>query len=183
MAFNVPTYDTTRITFGPGQLFLGAQGTTPLIDIGTVKGDVSLKIKRTLITVTMGSPRTPIIKFASMEDVDFKINGLEWNMNMLAYALGAGVTSLSGAQEALALGGDMNMAGYALMFQHRMADGSTLLLEIFKAVGSGEIDAAIKEADTHEITYNFSVLEGTTDFQGSALANKQKHFKIVRIKA
>lgn len=180
MSYNVPSYDTARYSFGPGILYMGAPGTTPLVDIGSVKGDAELSIQRVALEMKQGSPRTLIKKYVMEENVNLKVTGVEWNLDNLAYLLGAGVTSISGADEILEFGGDMNHTNRALRFVHRTPDGGTIDVQVFKAEGSGELAIAMKENDFHEFPMEFNALEGTTDFQGSALADNKKKFKIIR---
>ena len=94
MGFNVPSYDTARFTFGPGILYMGAPGTTPLIDIGAVRGDAELNIERTLLEMKQGTPQTRVKAYAVEEKVTLKVTGVEWDLDNLSYALGAGVTSV-----------------------------------------------------------------------------------------
>src|SRR5262245_41469480 len=103
---NVPAYDTSRISFGPGILYLGPVGSTPTIDVGAVKGDFSLEIKRTPLEVKQGSPQSLIIEYVVDEAVTFKGTGIEWNLDRLADILGAGVTTISGPVTSIAFGGD-----------------------------------------------------------------------------
>ncbi|MBI4708247.1 MAG: hypothetical protein HY761_10055 [Candidatus Omnitrophica bacterium] len=183
MAYNVPTYDTTRFSFGPGVLYMGAPGTTPLIEVGAVKGNPEFSIERTLLEVFQGSPKSKVAQYATKEVAILKVSGIEWNFDNLAYALGAGVTGINGTVETFEFGGDMSVTNRALRFVHRTPDGSTIDLHLFKAEGSGKIAVAFNEEDTHEFPFEFHTLEGTTDFAGSALAANKKHFKIIRTKA
>lgn len=183
MALNLPSYDASRFSFGPGVLYLGAPGTTPLVDVGAVKGNAEFSIEREKLEIFQGSPQSKVAQYAIKETVMLKVTGIEWDLDNLAYALGAGVTSVSGAQEILAFGGDMEMTNRALRYVHRTPDGGTIDVHIFKAEGSGAVTVAFNEADTHEFPYEFHALEGTTDFEGSALADEQKKIKIIRTKA
>lgn len=183
MAYNVPTYETARLSFGPGRLFLGAEGLTPVLDVGAVKGDASLSIKRKTLDVKQGSPQTIIAQYAVEEEVTLKLTGIEWNTNILQMVLGAGVTTNAAAVETLEFGGDMQVANRALLYRHIMADGSTVDIEMYRVQGSGEIEIAMKETDMHEFPYEFVALEGTTNFAAAALAAKKKFFKIKRTQA
>ena len=64
MAFNVPAYTESRFSFGPGILYLGTVGTTPLVDVGAVKGDAELLIQRTSLELKQGSPQSLVRKYA-----------------------------------------------------------------------------------------------------------------------
>lgn len=180
MAYNVPVYTAKRFSFGPGVLYMGTAGSTPLVDIGAVKGDAEITIKRTALEMKQGSPQSLVKKYAVEEEVSLKVTGVEWNLTNIAYALGAGVTSQSGAQEIMEFGGDMDFSNRALRFIHIQPDGSTIDLHIFSSEGAGELAVAMKETDFHEFPFKFNVLEGSVDFTNAALAAKKKKFKIIR---
>lgn len=182
MAFNVPVYETARFSFGPGILYMGVAGATPSVDIGAVKGDAELLIQRVTLEVRQGSPQTLVKKYAVEENVSLKLTGIEWDLNNIVYALGAGITSLSGAQEILEFGGDIDFNTRALRYVHIKPDGSTVDVHIFLGEGKGELPISFKEKDVHEFSYEFNALEGTVDFSNVALANKKKKFKIIHTK-
>lgn len=183
MAFNVPAYTVSRFSFGPGILYMGAPGTTPTYDIGAVKGDAELSVQRVTLELKQGSPQSLVKKFAVEENVSLKVTGVEWNMNNIAYALGAGVTSQSGANEILEFGGELTFTTRAVRFLHIAPDGSTIDLHLFNSEGAGELAIAYKETDFHEFPIQFNALEGSVDFANSALANNKKKFKIIRTRA
>ena len=183
MAYNVPSYETARFSFGPGILYLGAPGTTPLIDVGAVKGKAELSIERTKLEVLQGSPQTLIEQYVTKEDITLKVTGIEWDFDNLAYALGAGVTTgIGGVSETFEFGGNMAMTNRALRYLHRTPDGGTIDIQMFKAQGAGKLTVNFNEADMHEFPYEFRSLEGTTDFTNQALAANKKLIKIIRTK-
>lgn len=183
MAYNVPSYDTNRFSFGPGVLYMGAPGSTPTVDVGAVRGDAEILIQRESLEMYQGSPQSLVKKYAVKETVNLKVTGVEWNLDNVAYVLGAGVTSVNGADEILEFGGDIDHTSRALRFVHRTPSGGTIDLHIFDAEGVGEMAVAMKENDFHEFPMEFNSLEGTTDFEGSALADNKKKFKIIRTRA
>ncbi len=183
MAYNVPTYDTSRFSFGPGVIYVGVPGTTPLTEIGAVKGDAELSIERTRLEVFAGSPQSKIAQYVTKEEVIMKVTGIEWNLDNLNFALGAGVTGASNPNETFEFGGDMTFGNKAVRFVHRTADGSTIDIHLFKCEGSGKLSISFKETDMHEFPFEFHTLEGTSDFANGALAANKKHFKIIRTKA
>lgn len=180
MSYNVPSHTEKRFSFGPGILYMGALGTTPLIDIGAVKGDAEVSITRTALEMKQGSPQTLVKKYAVEEIVNLKINGVEWNLDNISYVLGAGITSISGASEIMDFGGDVEYSTRALRYVHRTPDGGTIDLHLFKTEGAGELGIALKETDFHEFPYEFNVMEGSLDFEGAALADKKKKFRVKR---
>lgn len=183
MAYNVSSYDTTRMSFGPGILYLGVPGTTPLTDVGAIKGKAELNIERGKLEVKQGSPQTLIAEYVMAESISLKLTGIEWNFNNLAYALGAGVTAGTGSyQETFEFGGNMAMTNRALRFVHRTPDGGTVDIQIFKAEGSGKVNIGFNDSDMHEFPYEFQALEGTSDFSNAALAVNKKLIKIIKTK-
>lgn len=181
MAYNVPAYDTKKFSFGPGILYLGTPGSTPLIDVGAVKGNVEIGVERTVLPVYQGSPQSKVEQYVTKEEVTIKVTGIEWNLDGLVYALGAGVTTGIGSyQEKLEFGGQMTIANRALRFLHRTPDGSTIDIHFFKVESAGKFSFTLNETDMHEFPYEFHTLEGSTDFEGGALASNKKHFKIIR---
>ncbi len=180
MAFNVPTGDTKKLSFGPGTIFLGVVGATPSIDVGFVKGDAELNVTRTLLEVFAGSPQSIVQQYAIKEEVSIKFTGIEWNLDNIAYALGAGVTSVSGGSDVLEFGGDMDVSQRALRFLHIAPNGSTIDIHLFQAEGSGELAIAMKETDMHEFPMTFKALEASLDFEGAVPAENKKKFKIIR---
>jgi len=180
---NVPSYDSSRYSFGPGIIYMGAEGTTPTIDIGSVKGDAELSIERTRLEVHQGSPQVKVAQYATKEEVILKVTGIEWNLSNIAYAIGAGSTGSTGAVDTLEFGGAMTMNNRAIRFLHLQPDGSTIDIHLFKCEGAGALAMALKETETHEFPYEFHVLRGTTDFEGSVLAASKRLFKITRTRA
>jgi hypothetical protein len=184
MAYNVPNYDTKRFSFGPGVLYMGAPGTTPLVDIGAVKGNAEFSVERTLLKVEQGSPKSLVQEYVTKEEVKLKVTGIEWNFDNLSYLLGAGATTgIGGVTETFEFGGAMTVNNRALRFVHRTPDGSTIDIHVFAAQGAGKIAIPFNEDNMHEFPFEFQALEGTTDFTGQALAASKKLFKITRTKA
>lgn len=183
MAYNLPAYKTQRLSFGPGILYIGAPGSTPLVDIGSVMGDANLDIKRTMLEIWQGSPATLIAKYAIKEEVSLKVTGIEWNLTNLAYVLGAGVTVQNGATEQMDFGGDMAVTSRAVRYLHIQPDGSTIDIQLFSTNGKGEVSITMKEKDSHGFPYEFDCIEATVDFQNAAVTSPKKKFRILRTQA
>lgn len=183
MAYNIPNFDTTRLSFGPGILYMGVPGTTPLLDIGSVTGDASLSVERKVLAVMQGSPQTLIKQYCVEESVSLKVTGIEWNTSNLAYFMGAGVTTQTGATEQIDFGGDFSFNNRALRFLHIMPDGGTFDLHLFNAYSAGKVTFDFKTKESHQIPLEFNGFDGSTDFQGVALGTTKKKFRILRTKA
>jgi len=172
--FNVPAYTTNNISIGPGILYLAASGTTPTVDVGAVRSG-ELSITREKLDIDQGFPAQPIVSYAIAEDVSLTINAIEWDFTHLAQALGAGVASASQFD----FGGDPNFSEVALKYVHRMAAGSTLVIDIWKSNGSGEITTTFGD-DVQEFPYSFNALNATTSWDAVTLASDQSMFQIRR---
>jgi len=180
MSYNVPSGDTAKLSFGPGTIYLGPLGATPDVDVGYVKGDAELSVVRTLLEVQAGSPQSLVKQYAIKEEVSIKFTGIEWNLDNIAYALGAGVTGYTAPDDTFEFGGDMDVSNRALRFLHIQPDGGTIDVQLFKVEGSGELTVAMKEADMHEFAFTFKALEATLDFENALPAAKKKKFKIIK---
>lgn len=182
MPKNKPSGDLGQVSIGPGILYLGPVGSTPTVDVGYVKGDATLTFKRETVDVRAGSPQIIVDRFASQEDCMFEFNGIEWDMDLLAKALGDGTTGLSDPNETLAFGGAPDFNKLAVRFVHEMPDGGCLILNMWKGVPSGEIAAALKVDEEHEFPMKFEAMDpGATDWGGNALANGQQLAQLVRV--
>lgn len=176
MALNVPAGDVGNLTFGPGIVYVTSPfrvtNGTPNIDIGYVRG-ASLTINRSKIDVYQGSPRSLIQVFANQEDASLQVTGLEWNLNNLAYVLGAGaVTGTS-----FKFGGTVTFDEVALMFRHRTPNLGTVEIMIYKAQGQGENTFAFGD-DLQEFTYNWRALESGCTWTNNVLADGQKLVRV-----
>lgn len=174
MGYNIPTVTKERLSFGPGVLKLALAGITPTEEIGAVRSGAVLSIIRTPLDLLQGSPQTLKESYCIKEEVSLKVSGLEWYLPTLAKMLGAGeVTGTS----VLEFGGDMGITNVALRFEHKTPSGQCIILDIFKARGSGALDITYGD-DWHEFPYTFNALEALTDWTGATLADKKKMFKI-----
>jgi hypothetical protein len=172
--YNIPSYTTSNISIGPGVLFLGVAGATPTIDVGAVRSG-ELTITREKLDVDQGFPAQPIVSYAIGEDVTLTINAIEWDFDHIAQALGAGVVTGS----VLEFGGDPNFSEVALRYQHRIAAGSTIVIDIWKSNGSGELTTTFGD-DVQEFPYSFMALNSTTDWASNTLGDTTSIFKITR---
>lgn len=173
--FNVPSFTTNNISIGPGILFLGVSGATPTVDVGAVRSG-ELAITREKLDINQGFPAQSIISYAISEVVTLTITAIEWDFIHLAQALGAGVATSTQFD----FGGDPNFSEVAIKYQHRMASGSTLTLDIWKANGTGEITTTFGD-DVQEFPYAFSALNSTLDWATNVLDSDKSLFQIRRV--
>lgn len=179
--YNNPSGTIGQVTIGPGIIYLGATGSTPSMDVGYIRGKATMNYKREQKEIRQGSPQNLVASLVSQEDFTIEFQGIEWNLNNLLLVLGDGATSVSGANDIFKVGGTPAMATKALRFVHKMADGGTLEVDVWKALGEGTIEVDVNENDLHEVKYKFKAVDaGSTDWAGAALSDGQKLVKIVR---
>lgn len=185
MGYNIPSYDETRMSIGPGILYLAAysSGVSPASanDIGAVQ-DSTLRIARTKLDVFQGSPRTKVTAFAQQEEVTLECMGIEWNFQTMARALGAGTaTAMNVAQPSFEFGDTVTFSNVSVWFRHQMPGGSYMHCYIWKANGSGEMEVTFGEGnDLHQFPYSFSALEESTDWAGTTLTAGKKLYKMIK---
>lgn len=182
--YNNPSGSITKVSIGPGILLIGPVGSTPSVDMGYVKGDMTLTIDRQQEEIRQGSPQTIVAAMAKSEDVMVEFTGIEWNLDNLFRLLGDGATSATNPNDFLKFGGTPNVTAYALRFQHKMANGSTLTFDLWKCIGDGTIAIKAGADSNHEVPYKFKAIDpGATDWAGAALTDGQKLARITLQKA
>lgn len=182
--YNNPSGDTGKITVGPGILLVGPTGSTPSTDMGYVKGGMTITFDRAKTDIRQGSPQTIVHSLAHQEDVMIEFHGIEWNLDNLLLMLGDGATSVSSPNDILKSGGRPTVNPKAFIFQHKMADGSTLFVDLYKCIPDGAITANVNVDSEHEIDFKVKAMyAGTTDWAGATLTDGQALFRIRRMRA
>jgi hypothetical protein len=125
----------------------------------------------------LGVPRALVVQYAIQEDVTLGFTSVEWHEERIRDVLGAGVTSDAGGFDVLSFGGETTLLDKAVSFEHRMAAGGTLIIDLWKAQGSGELALNFND-DIHEIPYNFRALVATTGWDDTALGENQNLFRM-----
>jgi len=178
---NVPSYDTTRLSFGPGVIYIGPAGQTPTTDVGAVATGAVLTLGRTVLEVRQGSPAQVVKKFMQQEDVTFTFSGLEWNLLNLAQALGVGATSSTAAEDTFAMGGDIEINDVAVRFVHQLPSGGTVEVLLWNASQNAE-QAITFGDDLHQFPFSMQANYAATDWAGNALPQGQNLVKIIHQK-
>ena len=189
MAYNVPTYDTNKLSFGPGVLSLCAiTGATlaagmstmsdaALVDVGAVNSGATFNVTRTRLDVDQGSPKSRIDTFVTAESAQLSVTGIEWNLSNLNLALGAGLVATSGVTTTFKFGGDLKVLDVAAKFVHITPYGSTISIRLWRAEGMGDLNVTFGDA-IHEIPYTFHAIETATKWGATALGATQRLFEI-----
>lgn len=188
MPYNIPTVNTNDISFGPARMFIGkstysgAAGDTPTVDVGAIAEDgVSLEISNEVKTIMQGNPRVQVYAFSQQSNVNVSVSSIQWDFTSLAYALGGGVTTVSGSNETFAFGGEPAITQIAIKLQHYMAvSGNTMEVYVWKAQSNTGVSPQFGQ-DEHTFEYGFTAIRATTDWSGAALAENQQLVKFNRV--
>jgi len=181
MSYNLPSYDTNKFSIGPGILYMGPEGSEPTVDVGAVRSGMTLVTTREKVDIMQGIPRTLVETFTVQETGTLTINGLEWNLNNIAYALGAGSVYSDASNNIFDFGGELTFKKVALKFVHTKPNGKTITWKLWKARGAGEFTLTFGD-DPHEIPYVFDLLVATTDWNAAPLAVGKQLYRILEQK-
>jgi len=183
MPLNVPTFTSSNFSFGPGLLFLGAAGTTPLVDVGAISEDgIKLMPSNKKKDIFQGNPKMPVYTFSQEQGMSVQVTGIEWNVNTLLYGLGSGNTTSVSAADTFSFGGDPLIDAVALWVQHKMAvPGHTLNCYVWRAVADADVEMALTH-DEHKFPYSWKAQRSTTNWSGATLAYDEQLFQLYRQK-
>jgi len=179
---NIPVYETKNFSFGPGVLYIGPVGTTPSIDIGAVREGAEVAIAREALEYRQGSLQNLVKLYITRENIEFTIRGLEWNLENIPYALGAGIVTTSATLDTFEFGGSLGLNEYAIMFKHEMPSGDVIYLDLYRVQPVPEVTVTFG-LDPHEIPYRFRALDATTGWAGETLPEGGKLMRIRKVKA
>lgn len=183
MSFNVPTVTENNLSFGPGIIKIGAAGATPSVDVGAITEEgVTFTLKAAKKHIKQGNPKESIYAYIQEDGVEIDLTGIEWNLNTLPYAIGAGNTTSGAGSDTFAFGGDPLVDAVAIHLQHEMAvSGHTLDVYVWKAVPQDDIAVKLA-ADEHMFARKYTAQRVATDWAGGALNKRERLVKIVRTK-
>jgi len=165
---NVPQYDTTNFSFGPGILYIAPYDIAndkpayPTVDIGAVRAGAVLRITREILDVVQGSPDLIVKSFVRSETVEFSITSIEWKLENLYRALGGGELDITNNK--IRFGGDMDLDVYTLKFVHTTPAGDQWVIKIWKANPTGELEINFANDDVHQFALNFRGLKSNYGF-------------------
>jgi hypothetical protein len=170
MPLNVPNFTTSKFSFGPGVLYLGAAGTTPTVDVGGITEDgIKVAMMSKKKDIHQGNPKLVCYTFNQEQGMEIELSGIEWNFDSLAYALGAGNTTVSGTEETFAFGGDPLCQTVAIRIVHQMAtSGHTMLAYVWQAVSNGDLELTFGH-DEHKFPMKWKAQRCTTNWAGATL--------------
>lgn len=183
MPLNFSNGSTSNISFGPAVVFLGASGTTPTTGVGFIGNDdgVSLEMTSDKRDITQGNPKLVEYTFTQVQGVMAKFKSIEWDFTRLAWAFGAGVTTVSGSEKTLAWGGDPLVTTLAMHIQHqRPVTGTTLNFYVWKCVAETPPNIMLGH-DEHSFDMAFKAQRAATGWDGGTLLYNQQLIKVVEI--
>ena len=181
MPLNLPTIDRDSISFGPARLFLGLAGATPTVDVGAITEDgVSVEFASEMRDIMQGNPKLPELTFIQSQNVMVKVTSIEWDFDHLAYALGAGNTTVSPTLATFGFGGEPCATEVALHVQHQMCrSGNTINVYVWRAVGEGNVTLPFTH-DEHQFEFTWKALRAATDWAGASLPSDEQLIAILR---
>lgn len=182
---NVPTFDQTDFSFGPGIIFLGpytgVSGTTPSTDVGAISEDgIAFEVTAEKKVISQGNPKMPIYAFTQSQGLLVKFTGIEWEFTKLSRALGAGVATTTASAETFEFGGDPIVSSVCLWVQHQMAvTGHTLNAYVWKAQAEAGMNFSLGQ-DEHSFPMSYRAMRVTTDWGSKVLSSTKQLFSLVR---
>ncbi len=189
MSYNLNNYDAKQFGVGPSKIYIGpynptAAGGTPSTTVGAVQDTASITPVRDVLSITQGIPAREVDAFVTAERLDLVFTGIQWNLPMLHRALGGGVLpATSGQTTTFNFGGDILMTDLSIQLEHRLPNGSTVLLNAWQARGNGTVPITMPPDNVHQHSYTFTLVEGLSDWTNSALAANAKMFQLLYVEA
>lgn len=182
MGYNLPTVTRNNHSFGPAIVYIGPTGATPSTDVGNIKHDdgVTISIESTKEAVLAGNAATEQFRFSTQQGVMAKFTGVEWDLDRMAEALGAGTTSVSGALETLAWGGDPICDQYAMTIQHYMAQpGQTLNWDLWCVTAEGGMEIQMGQG-LHAFPNSWVAQHSANNWAAVSLGSTSNLFRLRR---
>jgi hypothetical protein len=167
------TLTTARVSFGPGVVAIGVTGATPTANIGYLGDDaLELEWNNEMGEITQGNPKIPFLQFCRAQNFFARWTSIEWSASRLAYATGAGVTTINSNNEIMDFGGDPSPYQVAILIQHRKATAThTINVRIWTAgPETGTVSTQLGD-EVHGFGLAFKALRSTTSWAGATLAS------------
>tara|TARA_Y100000593_G_C4212304_1_gene287483 strand:- start:111 stop:698 length:588 start_codon:yes stop_codon:yes gene_type:complete len=193
MPFNIPTFNTSNISFGPGVLYLrewqansGAStalvGNTPSVEVGAISEDgITVEMTSEKKYISQGNPRLNIFSFSQVQGASLSVTSIEWNFSNFKAGIGSGVVDTGSDPDTFGFGGDPACLEVALYVLHKMPDGKDLKIYIWKAVAETGVTIPLGQ-DEHSFEYKWNAMYRTHDWGAGpgALGNNEYLIRITR---
>jgi hypothetical protein len=182
MPYNLPSYTTDNISFGPGRLLIGPSGATPTVDLGAISEDgITLEIGAEKRDIMQGNPKVNVLTFTQVQSVRVQVTGLEYDFTTFSYALGSGNTTASGTVETFAFGGDPFVSQVALQVEHQMAQsGHTMYVDVWKAQSDAGLSVPLTH-DEHQFEMAWKAVQASTNWAGATLPQTEQLVRFRRL--
>jgi hypothetical protein len=185
---NKPATTKSDISYGPAVVYLGAAGATvtPTVDIGGIVTDDGVTLEFTTSTrdIFQGNPKLLDHRFIQAAGVTARVSGIEWNFTNFIGALGSGAyNNVAGPpqQQLMNWGGDPLINEHAVLIVHKMSNGDTLNVRLWRAFGSGGFPIQLGH-DEHKFAYGWEAAIAAQKWDGAtALPNTQSLVEIERL--
>jgi hypothetical protein len=179
MAFNVPNYDTSKISFGPGVVYMNnwTGGTPPGTpsgdagnDVGAISEDgITVELTSDKRYIAQGNPRLNIFGVSQVQAVSVSFTGIEWNVTTFKRAIGSG-TAATGGPNTFSWGGDPSCIELGISIKHKQINGYDLFVHVWKAVSETGFSLPFGQ-DEHSFEYRFNALHSSVDFGSTAITD------------
>ncbi|MEM4720577.1 MAG: hypothetical protein QXT73_00770 [Candidatus Methanomethylicaceae archaeon] len=174
MPYNLPAFNTQRISIGPAIIYIGQAGQTPTVDLGAVY-EAELRFSAEETEFYAGAPSGLQWRRSRHLKATLTVKGLEWRLDSLQKAIG-GLYAEEGDVEVLYATGDISEA-VSLRAIHQMPSGGTIIIDFFRAIPTGYPDISFGYSP-HQLPFTFSALVSKYDFEGNPLPSNT-FFKLV----
>jgi hypothetical protein len=171
----------SRASFGPGVLYIGATGSTPTEEIGLIGDDgATFEVSGEQVEIRQGNPGIIEFAFFSAQNAMLGISSLEWEVNRLKRALGAGATTVSASQELLEYGGEPCVEEVAVWLEHRKCTAvHTVNIRLWKAISeAGAVSVGLNAGAVHQFGYRWKGIRSATNWAGGSLASDRQLFQV-----
>ena len=182
MAFNVPSFSTSNISFGPAVMYMKtftdpSSTNTPTADIGAITEDgITIEMSAEKRYIAQGNPRLNTFGFTQVQNVSLSVTSIEWDFPNFRHALGAAVLT---STTTFGFGGDPACVEVAIQVLHKMPNSTTITINIWKAVSESGFSLPFGQ-DEHQFEFKFNALYSAVDWGGSAITGDQNLIQILR---
>jgi hypothetical protein len=175
----IPDYDVENLSFGPGVIYIGVPGTTPTTQVGAVSNGMALAHIIEILEATAGNPSEEIESYRKTDEVHFTFVGLEWNLELLPFYIGAGIVE----EDRLEYGGEIEVKEASFRFIHQFPPqvgasvGSTLIIDIWRARPDSDFGISFSGDSLHQFEQDFRAVKVDTDWSGTELSSGEEFYR------
>ena len=177
MAYNKPSFDSTKFSLGPAIVSIGATGATPTLDLGAVES-AGFELISEVEDVFLGAPQVLVAVLPSREEATMNWTLMEWEIQNFARAIGAGITTSTSYRFGA---GDVAKQEFSTLLQHRVqGSGDTFEVRVWKSVPAGNLPVTL---DSSQTLFEMTFRALNTDGLNWRLETVDEYLEIVQIPA